>query len=112
MVIRKGFRKLVDSYSAFFENDHVTATGLEAYLKTEGVKRIFVVGVAYDFCVRYSCEDAAKAGFESVLVKDATRAVGLPGSVEAADRGVDEAGVRAVNSEGLAAVARGTQGAQ
>ena len=71
---RKGFRKLVDSYSAFFENDHVTATGLEAYLKTEGVKRIFVVGVAYDFCVRYSCEDAAKAGFESVLVKDATRA--------------------------------------
>ena len=112
MVIRKGFRKLVDSYSAFFENDHVTATGLEAYLKTEGVKRIFVVGVAYDFCVRYSCEDAAKAGFESVLVKDATRAVGLPGSVEAADSGVDEAGVRAVNSEGLAAVARCTQGAQ
>lgn len=105
-VCRKGFRKHVDSYSAFFENDHVTATGLEAYLKSEGVKRVFVVGVAYDFCVRYSCEDAAKAGFESVLVKDATRAVGLPGSVEAADRGVVEAGVRTANSGGLAAVAR------
>ena len=95
----------MDSYSAFFENDHVTATGLEAYLKSEGVKRVFVVGVAYDFCVRYSCEDAAKAGFESVLVKDATRAVGLPGSVEAADRGVVEAGVRTANSGGLAGLA-------
>lgn len=101
MVCRKGFRKLVDSYSAFFENDHVTATGLEAYLKTEGVKRIFVVGVAYDFCVRYSCEDAAKAGFESVLVKDATRAVGLPGSVDAAAEGLEQAGVQVVNAAEL-----------
>ena len=95
VVCRKGFRPEIDSYSAFFENDSVTATGLEHYLQQLGVKRVFVVGLAYDFCVRYTCEDAAnRCGLDVILVRDATRAVGLPGSVEAAVGGLKDAGVR------------------
>lgn len=101
VVCRKGFRRDIDSYSAFFENDRTTATGLEDHLKVWGVTRVFVVGVAYDFCVRFTAEDAARCGFTSVIVKDATRAVGLAGTVEAADKGCREAGVHVVDSEAL-----------
>lgn len=100
---RKGFRKEIDSYSAFFDNDHTTATGLEGHLKGLGITRVFVVGLAYDFCVRFTAEDAARCGFAAVVVRDATRAVGLPGTVEAADRGTAAAGVLVVDSGGLAA---------
>ena len=104
-VTRKGFRKTIDSYSAFFENDQTTATGLEGYLKDIGVRRVFVCGLAYDFCVRFTAVDAkVKCGFdEVVVVKDATRSVGLPGTVEAADEGMKEAGVKVVDSGSLVA---------
>mmetsp|Transcript_413 Transcript_413/g.640 ORF Transcript_413/g.640 Transcript_413/m.640 type:complete len:139 (-) Transcript_413:180-596(-) len=102
-VCRKGFRREVDSYSAFFENDKTTATGLEGYLRELGVTRVFIVGVAYDFCVRFTAEDAVRCGFTSVVVRDGTRAVDLPGAVEAADKGTAAAGVLVVESAGLAA---------
>ena len=82
-IIRKGFRKDIDSYSAFWENDRVTPTGLEGTLKTMGVKRVFVCGLALDFCVAYSAIDSAIAGFDTYVIMNATKPVDLPGSVEA-----------------------------
>jgi nicotinamidase/pyrazinamidase len=82
-IIRKGFRKEIDSYSAFWENDRVTPTGLEGTLKTMGVNRVFVCGLALDFCVAYSAIDAAIAGFDTYVIMNATKPVNLPGSVEA-----------------------------
>jgi len=82
-IIRKGFRKEIDSYSAFWENDRVTPTGLEGALKTMGVKRVFVCGLALDFCVAYSAVDASIAGFDTYVIMNATKPVDLPGSVEA-----------------------------
>jgi|TARA_B100001540_G_scaffold253387_1_gene230008 nicotinamidase/pyrazinamidase len=107
-VCRKGYRASVDSYSAFYENDHETGTGLMEFLKARGVRRVFVVGVAYDFCVRYTCEDAAKCGLRCVLVKDATRAVGLPGTEDAAKKCLAEAGVAEVDAGGLGEAAKAT----
>lgn len=75
LIIRKGYRKAIDSYSAFFENDHTTPTGLEGYLRERGLSRVTVAGLALDFCVRYSAEDALKRGFEVVLIDDACRAI-------------------------------------
>ncbi len=94
LILRKGFRPEIDSYSAFFENDHQTPTGLAGYLRERGIAqtaqdtagRIFVAGLAYDFCVRYSAVDAVRAGFHAFVIEDACRAVGLPGSVEATRR--------------------------
>lgn len=99
-IIRKGNNPAVDSYSAFFENDGVTDTGLAAYLKAKGVKRVIFVGLAYDFCVGYSAIDAvAKCGFESaVIIKDATRAIDLNGSVAAIETQFREVGVGLINS--------------
>ncbi len=93
LILRKGFRKEVDSYSAFFENDHTTATGLAGYCKERGLGRMFFVGLAYDFCVGFSALDARKAGFEAVVIRDACRAIDVEGSVarmeaEFAARGV------------------------
>ena len=82
-IIRKGFRREIDSYSAFWENDKVTPTGLEGTLKTMGVKRVFVCGLALDFCVAYSAIDASIAGFETFVIMNATKPVDLPGSVDA-----------------------------
>ena len=94
MVCRKGCNPQIDSYSAFFENDGRTSTGLETYVQQLGVKRVFVVGVAFDFCVRFTCQDAAtKCGLSVVLVSDGTKPVGLPGSVDATNRGLTDAGV-------------------
>jgi nicotinamidase/pyrazinamidase len=81
MIVRKGFRRQIDSYSAFLEDDHTTPTGLAGYLRERGLKRLFLCGLAYDFCVRYSAIDGTAAGFECLVIEDATRAVGLPGSV-------------------------------
>ncbi len=83
LILRKGFRREIDSYSAFLENDHVTPTGLAGYLRERGLTRLFLAGLAYDFCVRFSAEDGLRMGFECVVLEDATRAVNLPGSVEA-----------------------------
>ncbi|SOC26764.1 bifunctional nicotinamidase/pyrazinamidase [Thalassospira xiamenensis] len=79
-IIRKGFRKQVDSYSGFFENDQTTTTGLDAYLKARGIKRLFLVGLATDFCVAYTAEDATKLGYEVFLVEDGCRGIGMPTS--------------------------------
>ncbi len=83
LLIRKGFRPHIDSYSAFYENDRKTPTGLAGYLRERGFKRIFAVGLALDFCVRYSAEDAKRQGFEAVVIDDACRGIDVDGSVKA-----------------------------
>ncbi|HEU4659074.1 MAG TPA: bifunctional nicotinamidase/pyrazinamidase [Pseudolabrys sp.] len=81
LVLRKGFRPNIDSYSAFYENDHKTATGLSGYLRERGFKRTFIAGLAFDFCVRYSAEDARREGFDVVVIENACRGIDLNGSV-------------------------------
>ncbi len=93
MVIRKGFRRAIDSYSAFFENDHETPTGLEGYLRTRGIERLTMVGLATDFCVNFSAVDAARLGFEVTVRQDLCRGIDLDGSLAAAQQGMRDAGV-------------------
>ena len=93
MVIRKGFRRAIDSYSAFFENDHTTPTGLEGYLRTRGITNLTMVGLATDFCVAYSAIDAAKLGFDVTVKLDLCRAIDLNGSLETAKSDMLKAGV-------------------
>ena len=81
LILRKGFRPHIDSYSAFLENDHITPTGLAGYLRERELPRLFLCGLAYDFCVRFSAIDGKHLGFEIVVIEDATRPVNLPGSV-------------------------------
>ena len=78
LVLRKGFRPGIDSYSAFRENDRTTGTGLDGWLKARGVRRLFVAGLATDYCVAWSAEDAVGLGFEVVLIEEACRGIGLP----------------------------------
>jgi len=98
MIIRKGFRGAIDSYSAFFENDRTTPTGLAGYLRERGLTRVFCVGLATDFCVRFSAEDARRLGFETVLIADACRAIDLGGSLAAGMAAVTAAGVKVIES--------------
>ena len=93
LVVRKGFRTAIDSYSAFFENDHATPTGLDGYLKTRGVTEITMVGLATDFCVAYSAIDAARLGFKVTVRGDLCRAIDLDGSLARAGAGMRAAGV-------------------
>ena len=93
LVVRKGFRKAIDSYSAFFENDHRTPTGLGGYLKERGIDRLTMAGLATDFCVAYSALDAAKLGFSVIVVMDACRAIDLGGSLAAMKERMKDAGV-------------------
>jgi nicotinamidase/pyrazinamidase len=81
LILRKGFRREIDSYSAFFENDRATPTGLAGYLRERGLTRVFLAGLAYDFCVGYSALDARRLGFEAIVIRDACRAIDLSGSV-------------------------------
>jgi nicotinamidase/pyrazinamidase len=83
LIVRKGFRKAIDSYSALFENDHTTPTGLGGYLKERGFTKVVCVGLAFDFCVRYSAEDAKALGFETEVIEQACRAIDLGGSADA-----------------------------
>ena len=99
LVLRKGFRREIDSYSAFYENDHRTPTGMAGYLRERGIQRVFLVGLAYDFCVRYSAEDACRAGFAAVLVEDCCRAIDVGGSVAATRDSLTKLGVTRVTSE-------------
>jgi nicotinamidase/pyrazinamidase len=78
VVVRKGFHPEVDSYSAFFENDHATPTGLDGFLRSRNFRRLFLVGLATDFCVAWSAEDAARLGYEVFVIEDACRGIGLP----------------------------------
>jgi len=94
LVVRKGFRKAIDSYSAFFENDHATPTGLGGYLRERGIGRLTLAGLATDFCVAYSALDAAKLGFAVTVAMDACRAIDLGGSLAAMTEKMKDAGVR------------------
>ncbi len=94
LIVRKGFRREIDSYSAFFENDHKTPTGLEGYLRSRGVEAVTLVGLATDFCVNYSAVDAANLGFGVTVIESLCRAIDLDGSLAAANVGMAEAGVR------------------
>ncbi len=96
--MRKGFRNDIDSYSAFNENDHITRTGLTGYLRERGLGRIFLTGLAYDYCVRYSAIDSMQAGFETYVVEDACRSIGLGDSIAATDLALDKAGVHRIAS--------------
>lgn len=93
LIIRKGYNPQIDSYSAFFENDHITPTGLEGYLRTRGIDELLMVGLALDFCVNFSAVDAAKLGFKVRVREDLCRAIDLNGSLDAARTGMQDAGV-------------------
>jgi nicotinamidase/pyrazinamidase len=94
LVIRKGFRAAIDSYSAFFENDHATPTGLDGYLRSRGATQLTLVGLATDFCVAYSAIDAARLGFSVTVLEGACRAIDLDGSLAKARADMRAAGVR------------------
>jgi nicotinamidase/pyrazinamidase len=93
LIIRKGFRHAIDSYSAFFENDRSTPTGLEGYLRNRGIDELVMVGLATDFCVQYSAVDAAGLGFAVTVRQDACRGIDLDGSMAAALDAMRTAGV-------------------
>ncbi len=98
MVIRKGFRPAIDSYSAFFENDKTTPTGLSGYLRERGMTRVFCAGLAFDFCVRFSAEDARRQQFETFVIEDACRAIDMQDSVTATTDSFLQVGVELINS--------------
>jgi nicotinamidase/pyrazinamidase len=102
LIIRKGFRKSIDSYSAFFENDRKTPTGLAGYLRERGIGKIVLTGLATDFCVGYSALDAARLGFDVSVVTDASRAIDLNGSLGAAKQQMRAAGVALTEMAALA----------
>lgn len=93
LIIRKGYNPAIDSYSAFFENDQTTPTGLEGYLRTRGITELTLVGLATDFCVNFSAVDAAKLGFAVTVKLDLCRAIDFDGSLDAAKQGMADAGV-------------------
>ena len=103
LILRKGFRREIDSYSAFFENDRTTATGLASYLKERGIKRVFLAGLAYDYCVGFSALDARRLGLPAVILRDATRAIDLNGSVARMEAEFATTGVEVIDSRELAA---------
>lgn len=98
LVVRKGYRREIDSYSAFYENDQKTPTGLSGSLKERGFTRLFFVGLATDFCVGWSALDARKEGFDAVLIDDACCAIDFNGSLDAAHTAFTENGVTVINS--------------
>jgi nicotinamidase/pyrazinamidase len=98
LVLRKGFRRDVDSYSAFFENDRRTPTGLAGYCRERGLERAFLAGLAYDFCVGSSALDARQCGFDAVVIRDACRAIDVDGSVAAMETDFRRCGVEVVES--------------
>jgi nicotinamidase/pyrazinamidase len=98
LILRKGFRPNIDSYSAFLEDDHETPTGLSGYLRERGLTRLFFCGLAYDFCVGFSAIDGAKLGFECLVLEDLSRAVALPGTVEKTNTCFAEANIQRISS--------------
>jgi nicotinamidase/pyrazinamidase len=102
LVVRKGFRREVDSYSAFLEADRKSRTGLEGYLRERGVKHVFICGLATDFCVAWTALDARKLGFAAAVVEDACRAIDMQGSLAAAWEKMKKAGVRRIGSADIA----------
>jgi nicotinamidase/pyrazinamidase len=101
LVLRKGFRRSIDSYSAFSENDKRTPTGLAGYLRERGFTRVFLVGLATDFCVHYSAVDARREGFAAAVIEDGCRAIDLEGSLRDAVAKMRAAGVEFATSEAI-----------
>lgn len=101
LILRKGFRREIDSYSAFFENDRATPTGLAGYLEERGLHRVFLCGLAYDYCVGYSALDARRLGLEAIVIRDACRAIGLDNSVAAIEAQFVRTGVMVIGSHEL-----------
>jgi nicotinamidase/pyrazinamidase len=101
LVLRKGYHREIDSYSAFFENDRKTNTGLAGYLRERGFTRVFLAGLAFDFCVRYSAEDARKVGFDVVVIEDACRGIDVDGSVADTRRQLAMVGASRVPSDAI-----------
>lgn len=99
LIIRKGYHKDIDSYSTFFENDRTTPTGLAGYLRERGLARVFLAGLAFDFCVRYSAEDASRIGFPAIIVEDACRGIGVNGSLEQTRQSITALGVPLVTTD-------------
>ncbi len=99
MIIRKGFRPSIDSYSAFFENDRETPTGLSGYLRARGFSRVFLAGLATDYCVAYSAIDARREGFDAIVIEDACRAIDLDGSLARAMQDMQAVGVEFLSSD-------------
>ena len=93
LIVRKGFRRSIDSYSAFFENDHTTDLGLAGYLRTQNIERLICVGLAFDYCVRFSALDARQCGFDVCVVSDACRGIDTDNSNAAARQAMHDAGV-------------------
>jgi nicotinamidase/pyrazinamidase len=104
LILRKGCRREIDSYSAFFENDHSTPTGLCGYLRERGVARVFLAGLALDFCVRFTSEDARRCGFAAIVIEDACRAIDLAGSLAATHDSLARMGVPLISSSTLGEV--------
>jgi nicotinamidase/pyrazinamidase len=102
MILRKGFHRTIDSYSAFYENDRRTPTGLIGYLRERSLTRVFLAGLAYDFCVRYSAEDARRAGFSVLVIEDACRSIDVNGSAEATRASLHDLGVQSILADDLA----------
>jgi nicotinamidase/pyrazinamidase len=102
LVLRKGVDPAIDSYSVFVENDRRTPTGLAGYLRERGLKRVFLAGLAFDFCVRWSGEDARRLGFEAVVIEDACRSIDLHGSAAEARRVLEVAGVMLTTVDAVA----------
>ena len=98
LIVRKGIHSAIDSYSTFYENDRKTPTGLTGYLRERGLTRLFIAGLAFDFCVRYSAEDARRQGFDAFVVKDACRGIDLDGSVAATHTSLSALGVPCINA--------------
>jgi nicotinamidase/pyrazinamidase len=108
VIIRKGFDPAIDSYSTFFENDRKTTTGLDGWLRQRGFRRLFLAGLATDFCVGWSAEDAVRLGYEVVVIEDACRGIGIPlgdgrTTMDQTRERLSGLGVRIITSEALTA---------
>ena len=101
LIIRKGFRPEIDSYSAFFENDQKTPTGLDGYLKSRGINKIYLCGLALDFCVYFSAIDGAKLGYDVTVIKNACRAIDLNNSLENSLNDMKSKGVKLLSTSEL-----------
>lgn len=101
IILRKGFRKQIDSYSGFYENDHKTGTGLTGYLRDRGIGSLYIAGLASDFCVKWTAIDAVKEGFGVTVIRDAVAGIDIDGSVKKAWEEMKEAGVQVAHSHDL-----------
>ncbi|MDX1636951.1 MAG: bifunctional nicotinamidase/pyrazinamidase [Balneolaceae bacterium] len=98
LIVRKGFRTDIDSYSAFYENDNDTTTGLTGYLRERNIETLYAVGLATDFCVKWSVVDGLREGFDVIVIEDAVRGIDIDGSVEQAWKEMKDAGARRITS--------------